>query len=278
MEKPKKIETIDLMPKIDELLFEILESLTLEDWDKQSIAPAWKVKDIAVHLLDGNLRALSMLRDGYFGEKPEKVKSYQDLVDFLNQLNTDWVKAMKRLSPKVIIDLLKSSGNEYCEFLKTLNPEEKAVFSVAWAGENESKNWFHIAREYTEKWHHQQQIRLAVGKDKELLKEEWYFPYLDTSIRALPHHYKDLKADKGDLIKFIFEGETDKSWFLYFEESWELFTFVEQQVACTVRIKDEYAWRIFTKGIKREEAIQNSEMKGKEELGIKIFDLLAIMA
>jgi hypothetical protein len=35
---------------------------------------------------------------------------------------------------------------------------------VAWAGEAESKNWFHVARDYSEKWHHQQQIREAVSQ------------------------------------------------------------------------------------------------------------------
>ena len=84
-----------------------------------------------------------------------------------------------------------------------------------WLGQvkNESKNWFHIAREYTEKWHHQQQIRLSVGEDIELLKEKWYYPYLDTSVRALPYQYKDIEGEAKDLIKFTFLGVTEKSWF-----------------------------------------------------------------
>ena len=101
-------------------------------------------------------------------------------------MNADWVKASKRLSPKVLIELLRSSGLEYAAYLTTLDPEDQAVYSVAWAGEHKSKNWFHIAREYTEKWHHQQQIRLAVEKNEALLNEELYYPYLDTSIRGLP--------------------------------------------------------------------------------------------
>jgi hypothetical protein len=105
--------------------------------------------------------------------------------------------------------------------LATLNPDDKSEFSVAWAGENESKNWFHIAREYTEKWHHQQQIRLAVGSEQELLKEKWYFPYLDTSVRALPHNYRNVAGQDKDLVKFTFLGEATKSWFLYYASGWE---------------------------------------------------------
>jgi hypothetical protein len=61
------------------------------------------------------------------------------------------------------------------------------VFSVAWAGEAESKNWFHVARDYSEKWHHQQQIREAVGQTAELLTPALYRPLLDTLLRDLPH-------------------------------------------------------------------------------------------
>ncbi|MEJ7682555.1 MAG: hypothetical protein WKG06_32810 [Segetibacter sp.] len=35
----------------------------------------------------------------------------------------------------------------------------KEVGDKIWAGEKKSKNWFHIAREYTEKWHHQMSSR-----------------------------------------------------------------------------------------------------------------------
>ena len=278
MKKAEQIDVVALMPELDKLLFKLLEGLSDHDWDEQTIAPKWKVKDVAVHLLDGNLRTLSMLRDEYYGEKPENINSYKDLIDFLNRLNADWVKATKRLSPKVIIDLLKSSGKEYCDFLATLDPNDKAEFSVAWAGENESKNWFHIAREYTEKWHHQQQIRLAVGDDQKLLEEKWYFPYLDTSIRALPHHYRNVEAQDEDLVKITFLGKTEKSWFLCYDNGWELFTSANQKPNSEVKIRDNYAWKIFTKGIKREEAIENSEIIGDKKLGLKIFDMIAVMA
>ncbi|MFZ1703143.1 MAG: maleylpyruvate isomerase N-terminal domain-containing protein [Saprospiraceae bacterium] len=278
MKKPEQIDVVALMPELDKLLFKLLEELSADDWDKQTIAPKWKVKDLAVHLLDGNLRTLSMLRDEYYGEKPNNINSYADLISFLNRLNADWVKATKRLSPKVIIDLLKSSGKEYCDFLATLNPDNKAEFSVAWAGENESKNWFHIAREYTEKWHHQQQIRLAVGHGQELLEEKWYLPYLDTSVRALPHHYRNVEGEDNELIKFNFLGETEKCWYLNYDKRWKLLKSANQLPVCEVRIKDELAWRIFTKGISKEEAITNSEIIGKQELGFKIFDMIAVMA
>lgn len=76
------IQTVHLFPILDGLLIELLKSLTEEEWNARTVARKWTVKDIASHLLDGNLRALSISRDHYFGEKPENINSYQDLVDF----------------------------------------------------------------------------------------------------------------------------------------------------------------------------------------------------
>ena len=144
------IQVLPLFPGLDDKLSELLRSLSSEDWQQPTLARKWTVKDVAAHLLDGNLRTLSFVRDRYFGEKPERIEIYQDLVVYLNQLNAEWVAAAKRLSPGVIIDLLEITGKEYYEVLSALDPWEDAVFSVAWAGDEISKNWFHVAREYTE--------------------------------------------------------------------------------------------------------------------------------
>ena len=78
------------------------------------------MKDIAAHLLDGNIRTLSMERDAHFGETPGPIHSYTDLVVYLNKLNADWVKATKRLRPQVLIDLLAITGKQFCEHFTKL--------------------------------------------------------------------------------------------------------------------------------------------------------------
>lgn len=279
MKQMEPIFTIELMSEIDRKLIELLRTVSDEDWSRQTIAPKWNVKDVAVHLLDGNIRTLSMLRDNFPGESAKNINSYEDLVNYLNILNADWVKAMKRISPTVLIELLEITGNQYCSYLKSLNPFDKATYSVAWAGEKESENWFHIAREYTEKWHHQQQIRLVVGSDDELLTDELYFPYLDTSMRALPFHYRTIQGKNGEAIKFVIYGKSNKEWFLKWAgNEWDLLAESEEKQTCEVKIKDEIAWRLFTKGIDRNEAMAQSEIKGKQELGNRIFELIAVMA
>ncbi len=273
------IFTASLLPKLDQKLLEVLRSLQPEDWSKPTIATQWTVKDIAAHLLDGNIRSLSMLRDNYFGAPPENVASYRDLVDYLNGLNADWVKAMQRVSPIILIELLESTGREYCSFLQSLDAFAAATFSVAWAGEETSSNWFHIAREYTEKWHHQQQIRLAVGQEDALYQPKFYLPHLETSVRALPHHYREVKGKPGELIHFEITGPTEASWQLAWrEDTWHLAKADDQAPTCTVVMPGAIAWRMFTKGIARQEAEKLVRIEGKVALGEPIFDLLAVMA
>jgi hypothetical protein len=150
---------------------------------------------------------------------------------------------------------------------------------VAWAGEAESENWFHIAREYSEKWHHQQQIRLAVGQAQVLFRSEFYFPYLDTSMRALPYHYKNVIAKSGDLIKFIITGEGGGFWFLYYDgNKWDLVIDCELNPISTVEIEGSIAWRIFTKGISKSEAAKQVVIMGDKILGSRVLDMLAVIA
>lgn len=279
MKPVEPIFTSHLFPVLDEKLLKLLRSLSLQDWERQTVAPLWKVKDVAAHLLDGNIRTLSMFRDHYFGEKPENIDTYQDLVVYLNRLNADWVWAMKRVSPKVLIELLEFTGKEYSMLMRTLNPFDTALFSVAWAGENISENWFHIAREYTEKYHHQQQIRMVFGQEDILYQKELYFPYLDTSLRALPHHYREIEADEGEVIQVTVIGESGGDWYLYRSENkWILVTDCQRLPSCTITIEPKIAWKLFTKGIKPEEAKSFIHIAGNEWYGNKIFDMLAVMA
>jgi len=271
------IPTLHLFPKLDQKLIELLRTLQPHEWNNRTLAKQWTVKDIASHLLDGNLRLLSMVRDQYFGNTPKGLNSYQDLVDFLNGLNGDWVIATKRLSPKVIIDLLEHTGSECHEALEKLDPFATAVFSVAWAGEAESKNWFHIAREYTERWHHQQQIREAVGREG-IMDREFYFPLIDTFMRALPHTYRNVAAHEHTHVKVQVTTEAGGSWSLVFTKgSWTLSPSSLLPTA-EVILDPSTAWKLFTKGISGEEAERKIQFIGDEQLCKPILSMLSVMA
>src|SRR5258708_154328 len=79
------ILTAHLYPKIEEMLLALLRSLAADDWERQTIAPKWKVKDVAAHLLDTQLRKLSIARDGYLPPAPP----ITDLLAFIDRLNLE---------------------------------------------------------------------------------------------------------------------------------------------------------------------------------------------
>lgn len=270
------IPTLHLFEPLDDQLIDLLKSLQPEDWNKPTLAKLWTVKDIAAHLLDGNLRTLSMVRDGYFGSKPEGINSYQDLVNYLNQLNADWVNSFKRVSPNVLIDLLEKSGKEYVKVLQSLEPSAKALFSVAWAGETESQNWFHIAREYTEKWHHQKQIREAVGVGG-LMEREFYFPVIETFMRALPVAYQSVRSNEGAIVRIHVLGENGGSWSIRYSSTGWRWDHSNERPAAEVEIKADDAWKLFTKGLPPQVAVERIRISGLHELGQPILKMIAIM-
>ncbi len=270
------ILTADLLPEVEQKLLELLRSLSPDDWDRQTLAPKWKVRHVAAHLLDTHLRKLSLVRDGYSAEKPQ-INSPQDLVDFINRLNAEGVALYSRLSPQVLISLMEVASRESCDFHRSLDPYVPAAFAVSWAGESESQNWFDTARELTERWHHQQQIRDAVGKPG-IMTPRLYRPVLDCFMRGLPHAYRNMGAEPGSLIEVTVTGDCRGTWHLYREQhGWKLITAAEGRQVASVEIPEEIAWRVFTKGIRRDEAEKQVRTHGQRELAAHVLNTIAIV-
>lgn len=278
MNKVVEIETLHLFPILDKMLIELLRSLTDEEWDMQTVAKLWKVKDVASHLLDGNLRGLSISRDGYFGDKAENVNSYNDLVAYLNGLNMSWTNATKRVSPKLLTALLETTGKEYTEHLNTLEPFEDAVFSVAWARQETSPNWFHIAREYTEKFLHQQQIRDAVRKPG-IMTKELFYPFIDTLMHAFPYTFATVSAESGTVVSLEITTEIGGLWSIVKKDGgWVLDKNENLNAHSSVIIDPDTAWKLFSKSWKPEDVKDKVKISGDKKLGERVLEIVAVMA
>jgi uncharacterized protein (TIGR03083 family) len=271
------IRAAHLLRRIDACLVDLLRSLEPGDWEKQTLAPAWKVKDVAAHLLDTQLRKLSICRDGVLPAGPAPA-SPEELAAFVNALNRDGVTVYRRLSPKVLIALLEWAGQESGDYHESLDPFAQAVFPVSWAGQDKSPNWFDTARELTERWHHQQQIRLAVERPG-IMTPEFYAPVLDCFMRALPYAYRTRDAAAGALIRFEVSGECGGNWFLYRHSGrWSLTREPAGIERAHVVIPEAIAWRIFTRGIARPEAELLVKVSGDRALGLHVLGAVAIVA
>ncbi|WP_375446749.1 maleylpyruvate isomerase N-terminal domain-containing protein [uncultured Fibrella sp.] len=284
MKQYPPIQTAPLFPVVHRKLIELLRRLSADEWQRETVCAGWTVKDIASHLLDGSLRTIALYRDGYAAPGTPSIRSYRDLVDYLNQLNNDWVRATRRISPAVLIDWLDQSEREGDALLMALPPNEPAVFSVAWAGQAVSPNWFHIAREYTERWHHQQQIRLAVGQTQELETSELYQPVLDTFMQALPFAYRNTSAPTGTLLQISVADLSNGDWFLRREkDAWQLLPTDEGNLDggsspdTLVRIDRSFAWQLLTRNLLANEASLHVQIDGDEALGWPVLAMRSVM-
>src|SRR5262249_24583037 len=130
----------------------------------------------------------------------------------------------------------------------------------------------------TEKWHHQQQIRDAVGAPA-LTDRKWLFPVLDTFLRGLPHTYRAAQADEGASVTFNITGEAGGAWTLKRGGgAWTLYSGSNAGSNSEVRMDQDTAWRLLTKGLSREEAAARVEIAGDHRLGEPILGMLAVLA
>lgn len=268
---------VHLLRRVDEKLIELLHSLTAGEWDAQTVAPKWKVRDVAAHLLDTALRKLSMVRDSWFVEAT-KILSHQDLVALVNRLNAEGVTVYRRLSPPILIDLMKLACEQNARFHQSLDPFAPAAFAVSWAGETKSLNWFDTARELTERWHHQQQIRLATDRTG-IATPDLYHPVLDCFLRGLPFAYRDIDAPPGSALLLEIAGDCGGQWCLLRRENgWELNKESARKANASLTIPQEIAWRVFTRGIDRESATAQIHMSGDRVLCEQVLELTAVVA
>lgn len=265
-----------LIRRVDEKLIELLSSLGDAEWDLPTIARLWKVRDVAAHLLDTVFRKLSMVRDGCYVEAA-RVRSHEDTIVLVNRLNQEGVTVYRRVSPRVLIGLMKKACEQSADFHESLDPFAPAFFNVSWAGEERSLNWFDTARELTERWHHQQQIRLATNRPG-ILTPELYHPVLDCFVRGLPYLYREVDAPFGTLLRLDIWGDCGGTWFLVKgSEDWRLVNRAGVPTTSRVVIPQELAWRIFTKGLNREAVRAQVEIEGDRELGEWVLQLTAIV-
>jgi hypothetical protein len=115
---------------------------------------------------------------------------------------------MTPLTPCDTTPLFRPLARELVGLLRQLAADDWLRPTVA--GEQQSENWMDTGRDYTEHWHHQMQIRDAVGRPR-LLEPRWFEPLLDLSVRALPHGYAAVAAADGATVTLHVTGETTGS-------------------------------------------------------------------
>ncbi len=124
---------------------------------------------------------------------------------FLHRVNQEFVDVAQRWSPRVLIDLLGHLGPQLDQMWASLDLERTGE-AVSWAAPAApAPVWLDVAREYTEYWVHQQQVRDAVsrpGADDERLA----VAVTDTFLRAVPHALRHVSPQQGTCVQIVVTG------------------------------------------------------------------------
>jgi hypothetical protein len=235
---------------------------------------------VALHILGDDVGNLSGGRDGYTDQRAMRgldLSRWDQLLAFINRRNDEWVRATRRISPRLLCELLTLTGRAFSEYVAQLDPDALGV-PVSWAGPGPAPMWLHVAREYTERWLHQQHIRDAVAQPG-LKERRWFAPVLDTFARALPHTLRAVTAPPGTCLRLVIVGEAGDTWrAVRVDDAWQL---TEESIVspdATAILDQETAWRLFTRGLRKDAAAQRARFEGETALARAVLDMVSIIA
>ena len=248
-------------------LVALLNEITPADWDRPTVAGRWLVRDVVAHLLDTTMRRLSFHRDRHEPPKSEHPPANErEFVAFINDLNQQWVGVARRLSPRVMTDLYARASEDLAAFVESLPLDAPALFPVSWAGEDASAAWFDIGREFTEQFHHQMQIRDAVGAAP-LHDPAWLAEFLLIAVRGLPHAYREIAADEGATVTIDVTGPSGGVWTLRRDGGrWSLLAGAADRATTTIVLSDDTAWRLLFNALPPAQAIDRIVTTGERSL------------
>ena len=222
-------------------LLGLLESLNDEQWAAPTAAPAWSVKDIALHLLDVDLNWVARDRDHDRAGMIPMSTRHEEFVRALGERNQRWVVGTRGLSPRLIAGLLEWAGVQLDAHLGTTDLAGPS--SVYWAGE--VPLWFDLAREFTERWVHYRQILQAARPAGPGQPPDEFLPLvLRTFVWGFPHQYR-APAPLGTAIAVEVPGAG--AWVLTRTAAgWSLDEGAAAAPAARLSMSGEAAWRLLT--------------------------------
>jgi len=272
---PRPVMVADLFAEILDGLLELLSGLEASDWEESTVCTGWTVKDVALHLLGVEISNLSSRRDGH--RQGASVDSWAELVVLINSWNAEWVRVARRISPPLLIDLLQITGRQMNDYFHTLDPYQTGD-PVSWVGPQPAPVWLDLAREFTERWHHQQHIRDATCQPG--FKEPRFLaPVLATFARAMPRTFAAVTASKGTVATLTITGNSGGRWSVMREQDgWELFSGSTAGPTAEMILDEDSAWRLFTRGLTADQARARAVLKGDPVLGLQVLKMVSIIA
>src|SRR5262245_3985236 len=271
-----RIPVFEPFREVNAALVDLLGSFTAEDWQKPTVHADRNVKDLTAHLLQTTLNRVSIDRDR-FRLASGPMGGIEELIASIQRENREFMRAMRWVSPRILIELLGLYDREMLAGFEGLDPDGEGI-GVAWAGEAVSRNWFDVARMYTEKWHHQQQLRDATGRPP-LYEHTLLTPVLETFARGLPYAFRSREAKDGTRVSLTLTGPVTLRWTLRrIDACWSLWSGLDGDAEASISMPADVSWRLWTKGMKPDAARARLDVRGDETMVAPITSFVAIMA
>jgi len=271
-----RIPVLEPLRRINDSLLDLLRSFTAEDWRRSTVHPDRNVKDLTAHLLQTTLNRVSIDRDGY-RLLSGSIASIEDLIALIQRENREFMTAMRWVSPQILIELVAIYDREMVAGFERLDPDGAGI-GVAWAGEAVSRNFFVNATTSTEKWHHQQQLRDSTGRAP-LYQSEFLMPVLETFARGLPFAFRSRQAKDATRVSVTVTGPVTLNWTLRrIDGRWSLWSGYDPDAEASISMPADVAWRVWTKGMKPDEARARMDVRGDETMVAPLATFVAIMA
>jgi uncharacterized protein (TIGR03083 family) len=266
---------IDVRPVFEHdraMLLALLKDLEPAAWQLPTVCEPWLVRDVTAHLLGDDLNRLARTRDSYTSEGPLPGES---LPVFIHRFNQDWVSAASRVSPTTLVDLLETTSPQVLHMWRDLDLDVPGE-PVTWAGPDPAPRWLDCARDFTEYWVHQQQIREATGRfnhDDPIVLHT----VLDTFLRALPHTLADRNDPEGTVVTIDVAGTSGGIWTLYKSAHRWHWGSAGAGATTTLTTDADTLWRLCVRGIEPEGARQRVAMHGDAELANAVLNIVSII-
>lgn len=271
----ESIAVVELFPVLRGRLLDLLAGLSDEQWRLPTVCPGWSVKDVALHLLGGDVAKLSRSRDGLadalaaYAPPGADLADYGTLITAINAWNADWVVATRRMSGQLLRQLLALTGDALTAYYRGLDLMALGD-RISWIGPEPAPVWLDVAREYTEQWMHQAQIRDALGVGG-IRERQLFAPVLATFIHGLPRALRDVASPSGTRLRVHIIGEAGGTWdAVRVDGRWLLAAATSDESAAVATLDQEQAWRLWTRGLTAEEAEPAVHTEGDRRLAVAV--------
>lgn len=229
-------------------LLEGLATLREVDWQKPTPCPEWNVLELCSHLVGVDLSSLSRHRDHHLGTPPPSGLAEAEFIGWIDDLQLEWVKAARRLSPPVVVDLLAWAAPQLVEMFAREDANALSA-PVAWAGPDPQPAWLDQLREVSEYWIHRQQLLEALGRPSDL-RSDLVGPVLDGLRWAYPFRLHQIDGEPGDTVVLAITGPYAATWYLVATgEGWEFRSEPGPRVVASLSMTTEQAWRLLTNNL-----------------------------